>query len=173
MLSSALLFLQKRPKSSSQRVISRHKWHRWIWLLLRYYIYLSFYLKQTQTQISCWPYILLVISWKRGELTQWRCTPMPWKSHRWISWVDYAPSFLVWYFGSHSKTSMLSISFVMSVFIIPLYWNSCSQCWQMASTSERLKMQSKSVKQLCKLFPMRRVSLCARACVYALEILGW
>uniref|UniRef100_A0A0A9FDT7 Uncharacterized protein n=1 Tax=Arundo donax TaxID=35708 RepID=A0A0A9FDT7_ARUDO len=27
----------------------------------------------------------------------------------------------------------------------------------MATTSERLKMQSKSIKQLCRLFPMQRV----------------
>ena len=54
----------------------------------------------------------------------------------------------------------------MSMFIIPVELKYFVLCCQMATTSECLKIQSKTVKQLCRLFPMRRVSFYLYICFW-------
>jgi len=164
-----LLFSQRGPKSSSHRVISRHKQHRWIWLVSRYiYVYFSVYLKQLKTHISYWILTLCMLASccqlkkRRADAVTMHTNAMKVTQMTLVS--RYAPSFHTW--SVHLASLAYYLSCVMSMFIIPAELKYFVLCWQMATTSECLKMQSKYVKQLCRLFPMRRVSFYTYICFW-------
>jgi len=96
-----LLFSQRGPKSSSHRVISRHKQHRWIWLVSRYiYVYFSVYLKQLKTHISYWILTLCMLASccqlkkRRADAVMMHTNAMKVTQMNLVS--RYAPSFHAW-----------------------------------------------------------------------------
>jgi len=164
-----LLFSQRGPKSSSHRVISRHKQHRWIWLVSRYiYVYFSVYLKQLKTHISYWILTLCMLASccqlkkRRADAVMMHTNAMKVTQMNLVS--RYAPSFHAW--SDHLSSLPYYPSAVLCLFIIPVELKYFVLCCQMATTSECLKIQSKTVKQLCRLFPMRRVSFYLYICFW-------